>query len=527
MIESLLGFFYRPKKFKKNGDVKDVLVVALVMTFLTACTDYQAEFEESFGALEYIGEEYVSSDANHHGGVSGSGDGVTSSAISGTSVSGKSSSSGAGTSASGKPSSSGEGVSATDKLSSSVEGTSATDKLSSSGAQSSATDNLSSFSVEESSSAMSSSAVRVENVTNQNGGIVPFKVVDMGSQTWQAVNFSSDYSDYIDRWHSQNPESSEKYGYLYKQKDADKECDYYSGWRLPDSADWQTLINWVSPDAGRKLKSKEWSGTDDYGFNVLSVLADASGEALADSSETCYWTTATHSDGKGVAACFSTFNNDVVFKDRDTTYYFPLRCIKGERSSSSTTSSSSKVSSSSVIVSSSSMMKVTDDAGNEYRVVQLGSQIWMADNLKNAVEGSSCYDNQVDTYCEFAGRLYTWEAAREACPEGYRLPYQSDFVDLYDYLDETYSDKVERVVASTEGWPPGFGTNESGLDFYPAGYCLNSECDFWAKGAYFWTETENENNSNEAYFLKVDQNNFYTAGSAIKTYMMSVRCIKK
>ena len=79
-------------------------LVALVMTFLTACTDYQAEFEETFGALEYIGEEYVSSDANQHDGVSDSGDGVTSSAISGTSVSGKSSSSG-------------EGVSATDKLS--------------------------------------------------------------------------------------------------------------------------------------------------------------------------------------------------------------------------------------------------------------------------------------------------------------------------------------------------------------------------------------------------------------------------
>ena len=56
MVESLLGFFYRPKKFKKNGDVKDVLVVALPMllslSFDTLMTFIDRLFLSKLGPAE-------------------------------------------------------------------------------------------------------------------------------------------------------------------------------------------------------------------------------------------------------------------------------------------------------------------------------------------------------------------------------------------------------------------------------------------------------------------------------------------
>ena len=56
MVDSLLNIFYRPKKFKKNGDVKDVLVVALPMllsmSFDTIMTFIDRLFLSKLGPAE-------------------------------------------------------------------------------------------------------------------------------------------------------------------------------------------------------------------------------------------------------------------------------------------------------------------------------------------------------------------------------------------------------------------------------------------------------------------------------------------
>lgn len=46
---------------------------------------------------------------------------------------------------------------------------------------------------------------------------------------------------------------------------------------------------------------------------------------------------------------------------------------------------------------------------------------WMAENLNYEVPGSFCYKNE-PAYCEIYGRLYTFEAAVKACPDGWHLP---------------------------------------------------------------------------------------------------------
>ena len=67
--------------------------------------------------------------------------------------------------------------------------------------------------------------------------------------------------------------------------------------------------------------------------------------------------------------------------------------------------------------------------GETYRIAELGGLLWMAENLRHAVPGSTCYDYRPDN-CWLLGRLYTLDEARAACPPGWRLPSDEDWMTL-------------------------------------------------------------------------------------------------
>ena len=64
--------------------------------------------------------------------------------------------------------------------------------------------------------------------------------------------------------------------------------------------------------------------------------------------------------------------------------------------------------------------------GKEYKVIKLGGNWWLAENFRFKDIGSFCYNNNPDNCTEY-GRLYTWKACIEACPEGWRLPTEKDW----------------------------------------------------------------------------------------------------
>ena len=73
-----------------------------------------------------------------------------------------------------------------------------------------------------------------------------------------------------------------------------------------------------------------------------------------------------------------------------------------------------------------------DGAGQVYPTVQVGNQVWMAQNLNYDVGAGCSYYNSDPSYATPYGRLYTFAAAQQNVAADWRLPTEDDFSNLID-----------------------------------------------------------------------------------------------
>lgn len=159
---------------------------------------------------------------------------------------------------------------------------------------------------------------------------------------------------------------------------------------------------------------------------------------------------------------------------------------------------------------------VTDIDGNVYQAVTIGTQVWMAENLKvtkyrnsnpipNVTDGGVWSGLSTGAYCEYDndinnvatyGRLYNWYAvddSRNIAPDGWHVPTDAEWQTLVDYLggDAVAGGKL-REAGTTHWKSPNTGaTNESGFSALPGGDRYRDGT-FYNMGedAFFWSSTE-------------------------------------
>ena len=203
--------------------------------------------------------------------------------------------------------------------------------------------------------------------------------------------------------------------------------------------------------------------------------------------------------------------------------------------------------------------------GQVYKTIEIGDQIWMAQNLNYAYSAgtgsldssSFCYDND-PVNCLTNGRLYMWSAAmdsagvvgensangcgsgvncsvsgtlRGVCPSGWHLPSNTEFEALYTTVGGR--DVAGDVLKTTTGWSfNGYainGSNTSGFAALPAGFRDEGEFAFLHAYAYFWTTNQISGHDNDNRAECFDMNNAGNDADShlcLKESALSVRCIK-
>ena len=168
--------------------------------------------------------------------------------------------------------------------------------------------------------------------------------------------------------------------------------------------------------------------------------------------------------------------------------------------------------------------------GQAYKVVQIGNVTWFAQNLNYEIDGSVCPEGD-SRNCEKYGRLYTWEAAQNACPEGWLLPDSLDLAKLVEHAGG--ESQAGDALKSTDGWfKKGNGSDGFGFSALPAGYRgavyegEGGAYDGIGGYAYFWSATETLDGL--AYYLFLD---FSSKAAGLNAFgkgdFRSVRCIQK
>ncbi|WP_109830067.1 fibrobacter succinogenes major paralogous domain-containing protein [Reichenbachiella versicolor] len=199
---------------------------------------------------------------------------------------------------------------------------------------------------------------------------------------------------------------------------------------------------------------------------------------------------------------------------------------------------------------------IVDYDGNEYRVIKIGNQWWMTENLRSIHYSDgrpieySWYNNE-SSYAEIYGALYDWASVIDAsktsnntlngiqgaCPTGWKVPSDQDWKELELFVGMS-EDEVKKtgyrlgaggkLRALNDLWREGVaGTDEFGFSALPAGYYFSDMNEFIAVGtdAAFWTSTETS--SALAYWRDIfhDQD-LITRQGVSKNNRLSCRCIK-
>lgn len=191
---------------------------------------------------------------------------------------------------------------------------------------------------------------------------------------------------------------------------------------------------------------------------------------------------------------------------------------------------------------------ITDFEGNIYRTVQIGNQIWMAENLKTtrlndgtliplvsskndwtSMNSSAyCWHNNDSTNKRLYGALYNWYTinTRKLCPSGWHVPTLEEWKLLANFYGGLNS--ASGKLKDTIHWnSPNVGaTNESGFSAIPGGY-RNDDGYFYSPGinGIWWSSSPgSETISWRVYMQNVNTQIFVWTYSNIGGFY--TRCLK-
>ena len=189
----------------------------------------------------------------------------------------------------------------------------------------------------------------------------------------------------------------------------------------------------------------------------------------------------------------------------------------------------------------------------DYYYTKVGDLYWFRNNL--AVTGSGIPYANEDVTSDVFGRFYNYNEALTACPEGWRLPTEADWMNLADAIGSPVSKKYSVVQDATakllvnasfnsvqflDYWHAvGDITNSSKVSMMPFGYANfgnrneqgkypNASFDGVFEYAVYWTADKVEGEEDMAYYryMLATQPELLVGKGDVNTFGASVRCVR-
>jgi uncharacterized protein (TIGR02145 family) len=316
------------------------------------------------------------------------------------------------------------------------------------------------------------------------------------------------------------PANGVKYGKLYNWFAVnDPRGLAPAGFHIPTDEEWTALTNYLGGegDAGYKMKSTSgWiqngNGSNSSAFSGLPGGGRKDNGVFGDVGSSGNWWSSTEGGARGGWACNLHYTEGNASRDNYRKQAgFSVRCLKGE-----------------VKIKAQNSESFYDDRdGKTYRTVNIGNQTWMASNLayKPSSGNYYVYNNEKNNLTRY-GYLYDWSTACNVCPSGWKLPSNSDYLELTNFLGQDFKQKMMEKSA----WDISENaSNVSGFSGLPSGMRDHTGTfSYLGLGGYFWTSTFSHQNFSFAREIGKKAGNWASHEFGTnKNIGMSVRCLKR
>lgn len=191
--------------------------------------------------------------------------------------------------------------------------------------------------------------------------------------------------------------------------------------------------------------------------------------------------------------------------------------------------------------------KVITDArdSRKYHYTTVAGRDWFIDNLSYEGAGRPFFDSPAMT--DVFGMFYSWNEAVNACPEGWRLPSNADFLALHNSLTgasstdaaTTFYGKMGSCMVDAylneaklwEFWPGVDISNSTGLAMLPTGYATidkDNMARFYGSRYYFACWTADEADSGKAYYryIYADKPDMLLGSGDKSGFATAIRCVR-
>ncbi len=166
--------------------------------------------------------------------------------------------------------------------------------------------------------------------------------------------------------------------------------------------------------------------------------------------------------------------------------------------------------------------------------ILIGNQCWMADNLNLETGNSYCYDDD-PANCDIYGRMYDYNTAMNACPQGWHLPSHAEWKQLDNYLTdnaiipewdhpyaEYHPDRITKSLASQSYWINSMDSCLNGCPCPGTELYLNNTTGFTALPGGLWGYDPNAESG--AYLDKNYTAAWWSSTACLPQYIYGFSC---